>query len=104
MTKSSKRRGEENKEVDSEKLAKLLNMVPKDFRIDWVNLSSYNVQHRHSPKTCEAIWNLFLHPSLKRTVWSVKENHKLLEAAKKYSFQNWQAIANDVGQRSIVYV
>ncbi|KAI8129794.1 hypothetical protein FF38_12998 [Lucilia cuprina] len=100
LTKSPKRRGEENKELDSEKLAKLLNMVPKDFCIDWDHLSSHTLQHRHSAKTCEAIWNLFLHPTLKRTAWTEKENQKLLEAAKKYNFQNWQAIANEVGHRS----
>lgn len=91
---------EKNNEVDSEKLSKLLNMVPDDFRIDWNHVSSSNLLHRHSAKTCEAIWNLFLHPSLKRAAWSENENHKLLEAAKKYNFQNWHAIAEEVGERS----
>lgn len=89
-----------NQEINSEKLAKLLTVVPKDFRIDWDHISSSNLLHRHSAKTCEAIWNLFLHPSLKRTAWTEEENQKLLDVAKKYNFQNWPAIANEVGKRS----
>ncbi|KAM7362610.1 proximal sequence element A Pbp95 isoform 3-T3 [Cochliomyia hominivorax] len=100
MSQSHSKQEYGNKEINSEKLAKLLQIVPQDFSIDWDHISSYNLQHRHTAKTCEAIWNLFLHPSLKRCAWSEEENQKLLEAAKKYNFQNWQAIANEVGKRS----
>lgn len=75
-------------------------MVPNDFHIDWDYISSCNLTHRHTAKNCEAIWNLFLHPSLNRSSWTEKENHKLLEAARKFNFQNWQEIAKDCGQRS----
>lgn len=89
-----------NSEIDSEKLVKLLNMVHNDFCIDWDSISSYNVQYRHSAASCQAIWNVYLNPKLKRCAWSNIENEKLLEAAKKNNFQNWQVIAQEVGQRS----
>lgn len=75
-------------------------MVPKSFKIDWDHISGYNVLHRHSPSTCEAIWNVFLNPTLKRSAWTEAENQKLLEASQKYRFQNWEAIAQEVGNRS----
>ncbi|XP_073829236.1 proximal sequence element A Pbp95 [Musca autumnalis] len=88
------------KGLNSEKLAKLLQMVSSDFRIDWDVISKHNLQHRHSIKSCEAIWNVYLHPSLKRSSWTEQENLKLADVAKKYNFQNWSAIASEVGRRS----
>ncbi|XP_061387208.1 uncharacterized protein LOC133322180 [Musca vetustissima] len=88
------------KEMNSEKLITLLQMVSSEFRIDWDVISKHNLQHRHSITSCEAIWNLYLHPSLKRSSWTDEENNKLSEIAKKYNYQNWQAIANEIGRRS----
>ncbi|TMW51949.1 hypothetical protein DOY81_002939 [Sarcophaga bullata] len=100
MAQTSRRKFRKRSDIDSEKLAKLLTEVQADFEIDWDYISSQDVQHRHSAKSCEAIWNVFLHPSLKRTSWSEEENNKLIEAVKKYNCQDWQAIALEVGQRS----
>lgn len=100
MAQTSKRKFRKRSDIDSEKLAKLLTEVQADFKIDWDYISSHDVQHRHSAKSCEAIWNVFLHPSLKRTSWSEEENNKLIEAVRKYNCQDWQAIALAVGQRS----
>lgn len=100
MAQSSKRKFNNRSEIDSEKLAKLLTKVQEDFKIDWDHISSHDLQHRHSAKSCEAIWNVFLHPSLKRSNWSEEESNKLIGAVKKHNFQNWQAIALEVGRRS----
>lgn len=88
------------KDINSEQLVKLLEKVSSDFRIDWEDISMHNLQHRHSMNSCEAMWNVFLHPSLKRSAWTQEENLKLADVAKKYNFQNWQAIANEIGRRS----
>ncbi|KAL9890143.1 proximal sequence element A Pbp95 [Glossina fuscipes fuscipes] len=84
----------------NEKLVKLLSYTGEDFRIDWQQISTYNLRRRHSPNSCEAIWNVYLHPKFKRTYWSPEENKKLLEVSKKYNFQNWPAIAAELGKRS----
>lgn len=89
-----------SREINSEKLVKLLQIVSSDFRIDWDVISKHNLQHRHSIRSCEAIWNVYLHPSLKRNNWSEKENQKLAQLVKKYNCQNWPAIANEIGGRS----
>ncbi|XP_013104164.1 snRNA-activating protein complex subunit 4 [Stomoxys calcitrans] len=89
-----------SKEINSEKLVKLLQMVGEDFSIDWDVISKHNVIHRHSPTSCEAMWNVYLHPSLKRSKWTEKENELLGEVVKKHNFQNWEAIAKEIEGRS----
>uniref|UniRef100_A0A1A9X2N2 snRNA-activating protein complex subunit 4 n=1 Tax=Glossina brevipalpis TaxID=37001 RepID=A0A1A9X2N2_9MUSC len=84
----------------NEKLVKLLSYAGENFHIDWHQISTYNLRRRHSPSSCEAIWNVYLHPMFKRIYWSPEENKKLLEVAKKFNFQNWPDIAAEMGKRS----
>ncbi|XP_075146422.1 proximal sequence element A Pbp95 isoform X1 [Haematobia irritans] len=88
------------KEMNSEKLVKLLQMVNDDFQIDWDVISKHNVLYRHSPTSCEAMWNIYLHPSLKRTNWTKEENKKLKEVVEEHDRQNWAAIAKEIEGRS----
>ncbi|XP_037952206.1 snRNA-activating protein complex subunit 4-like [Teleopsis dalmanni] len=84
----------------SSKLKDLLDKVDAKFSMDWFQISAGDLKHRHSETSCEAIWNVFLHPSLKRSKWSREENNRLITAAQKYNFQNWEAIGKEVGGRS----
>lgn len=62
------------------------------------------VAGRHSPRTCEALWNLFLHPSLNKSTWTEAETFKLREIANKYSCENWDAIASELGSNRSSFV
>ncbi|XP_037942829.1 snRNA-activating protein complex subunit 4-like [Teleopsis dalmanni] len=84
----------------SSKLKDLLDKVDAKFSMDWFQISAGDLKHRHSETSCEAIWNVLLHPSLKHSKWSVEENNRLITAVQKYNFQNWEAIGNEVGDRS----
>ena len=60
---------------------------------------------RHSPQACKAFWTLFLHPSINNSKWTEEEDAKLEVLVKKYSFQNWEAIAKELNcNRSPLYV
>lgn len=87
-------------ETQSQKLVKLLELVNGDFEMDWNQISLHNVHNRHSAKSCEAIWNVYLHPALNRSPWSEEDNIRLMEVAQKYNCQNWEAIAKEIGKRS----
>lgn len=52
---------------------------------------------RHSANECKAYWNMFLHPDRKEDNWSKSDDNKLTELAKKYHFQNWDKIAEELG-------
>lgn len=42
---------------------------------------------------------MFLHPDRKEGKWTKAEDSKLIEIAKKYQFQNWEKIAEELGVR-----
>lgn len=81
-------------------LASLLSNADSSFSIDWNQISTLDVEHRHSPYSCEAMWLVYLHPNLSRDEWTTAEDDALLVAAKANKMQNWQAIADAVPQRS----
>lgn len=66
------------------------------FQLNWQRMSDL-LFGRHSPFGCQTMWNLNLHPRLRRGKWTDEEDDKLLEAARSFNFQNWQEIANAVG-------
>ncbi|ALC47210.1 Pbp95 [Drosophila busckii] len=81
-------------------ISNLLGAADSSFSIDWHQISSLDVDHRHSPYSCEAMWLVYLQPQLKRDDWSPDEDEQLLAAARKHALQDWQAIAAAVPQRS----
>lgn len=81
-------------------LSSLLSNVDSGFSIDWNQISALDVQHRHSPYSCEAMWLVYLHPNLNRNEWTTLEDDALLVAAKENKMRNWQAIADSVPHRS----
>ncbi|XP_004536996.1 uncharacterized protein LOC101457522 isoform X2 [Ceratitis capitata] len=87
-------------QVHTEKLANLLTQVDEKFEIDWEQVSAHNLKYRHSPSSCKAMWQVYLHPSLKRSAWTDEENKRLLHIAQKHNYQNWESIAKSVTKRS----
>lgn len=81
-------------------LASMLNSVDSSFTIDWNQISTLDLESRHSSYSCEAMWLVYLHPKLKRDDWSAQEDDALIEGARVNKQQNWQAIADAVHQRS----
>ncbi|EDW59779.1 snRNA-activating protein complex subunit 4 [Drosophila virilis] len=81
-------------------VASLLDAADSSFSIDWNQISTLDLEHRHSSYSCEAMWLVYLQPQLKRDEWTTEEDNALLSAAKAHKLQNWQAIAAAVHQRS----
>ncbi|TDG45883.1 hypothetical protein AWZ03_007738 [Drosophila navojoa] len=99
---SNKMNDRKRKYIDlhAQTLASLLANADSDFSIDWHQISTLDLEHRHSSYSCEAMWLVYLQPKLKRDDWTPEEDKALLDAAKANKFQNWQAIAAAVGRRS----
>lgn len=74
-------------------MAKLMDLVRGlPFKINWVRVSDM-CSSRHSPAECEAMWQLNLHPRLKRSRWTDEQDDALLAAGREFKFQNWEKIA-----------
>ncbi|KAH8359206.1 hypothetical protein KR093_005270, partial [Drosophila rubida] len=96
------KKGGKRKNIDlhTKTLTSLLSSVDSSFSIDWNQISTLDVEHRHSAYSCEAMWLVYLQPQLKRDAWTAAEDESLLEAARNRKLQDWQAIAAAVPQRS----
>ncbi|EDW83834.1 uncharacterized protein Dwil_GK13472 [Drosophila willistoni] len=81
-------------------LVSLMAAVDGNFSIDWNQISTIDVAYRHSSYSCEAMWQVYLDPKIRRDDWTEEEDEALAEAAKSYQMQNWQAIASSLDGRS----
>lgn len=61
-------------DLHEQTLASLLNIVDSSFSIDWNQISTLDVELRHSSYSCEAMWLVYLHPQLKRDDWTNEED------------------------------
>lgn len=64
--------------------------------IDWERISDLYYDGRHSAEECKAFWHLYLHPHINKSVWTNEENALLTEIASEYSYQDWDAIAEEL--------
>ncbi|KAH8419154.1 hypothetical protein KR222_006931, partial [Zaprionus bogoriensis] len=87
-------------DLHTQTLVSLMDTVDSSFSIDWNQISTLDVEHRHSSYSCEAMWLVYLHPRLNREGWTAEEDAALIAAAKANKLQNWQAIAEAVQHRS----
>uniref|UniRef100_A0AAG5D069 snRNA-activating protein complex subunit 4 n=1 Tax=Anopheles atroparvus TaxID=41427 RepID=A0AAG5D069_ANOAO len=69
------------------------------FKVDWLVISNVNVLGRHTAAACEAMWNQYLRPELKKGSWHAEED-SLLAAVRIHNCQDWSSIAQSVGNRS----
>lgn len=73
----------------------------KEF--DWHKISVIDFDTKHSPCECQAMWNVYLHPSFRKSEWTNKEDNKLLRYAKAYKYQDWDAITEKLGTNRSAY-
>ena len=64
---------------------------------DWMKIAVMDFQNKHSPEECRVMWNVFLHPDINKFKWKKKELSDLHDLADKYKYQNWEAIAKNLG-------
>ncbi|XP_017119686.1 uncharacterized protein LOC108141050 [Drosophila elegans] len=81
-------------------LVSLLATADESFTVDWNQISTLDVEYRHSPYSCETMWRVYLHPDLKRDDWSTEEDEILMTAASANRMQNWELIAKSLDRRS----
>ncbi|KAK5640356.1 hypothetical protein RI129_011167 [Pyrocoelia pectoralis] len=53
---------------------------------------------------CKALWNIYLHPHINKTLWTAEENLKIKQLAKRYNCQKWDVIANKLGTNRSGYL
>ncbi|KAL6268443.1 hypothetical protein P5V15_001578 [Pogonomyrmex californicus] len=88
-------------------------MLPLDFNkmvgalgereFDWYKISAMDFGNRHSPNECRAMWNVYLHPTFRKTEWTSTEDKKLLRYAKEYKYQDWDTITQKLGTNRSAY-
>jgi len=99
------------KQDDQDKKAKFV--LPKSFNelvgslgereFDWYKISVTDFDNKHSPEECRAMWNVYLHPQIRKSEWTSTEDKKLLRYAKEYRFQDWDAITLKLGTNRSAY-
>ncbi|KAG5890102.1 hypothetical protein JTB14_026473 [Gonioctena quinquepunctata] len=68
-----------------------------DKNIDWPRVADVFINNKHSEFECRSFWHIFLHPSVNKSLWTSTENEKLQEVARKYNYQQWDRIAEEIG-------
>ncbi|EDW55299.1 uncharacterized protein LOC6614322 [Drosophila sechellia] len=81
-------------------LVSLLASADSSFSIDWNQISTLDLEYRHSPYSCEAMWRVYLTPNLRRDNWSPEEDETLMAVANANRMQNWELIAASLDRRS----
>ncbi|XP_063709710.1 snRNA-activating protein complex subunit 4 homolog [Culicoides brevitarsis] len=71
-----------------------------NFSIDWSKISFKNLDSRHLPNECMAMWNHYLKPGLNHGLWTEEEEEKLQDAVIRHNYQDWDAIAACTNARS----
>uniref|UniRef100_A0A182SKB4 snRNA-activating protein complex subunit 4 n=1 Tax=Anopheles maculatus TaxID=74869 RepID=A0A182SKB4_9DIPT len=70
------------------------------FTVDWLKISTAIMGGRHSAVTCEGMWNNFLIPGLKRSMWTPDEESSLVAAVEANKRCHWNRISLCVENRS----
>lgn len=73
----------------------------KEF--DWYKISVMHFENRHSPVECRAMWNVYLHPDIRKSGWTNRENNLLLQCAKVNNYQDWDTIAKNLDSNRSAY-
>uniref|UniRef100_A0A0A9Y2H3 snRNA-activating protein complex subunit 4 n=2 Tax=Lygus hesperus TaxID=30085 RepID=A0A0A9Y2H3_LYGHE len=78
--------------------ASLNELISDDFDniIDWCHIAS-RLKKNHSPYECQKAWDTFLRPSINKKKWSKEELEKLKISALERNYEDWDAIAEDLG-------
>lgn len=72
-------------------------------KFDWHKISIIDFDNKHSPEECQAMWNVYLHPQIKKSEWTSTEDRRLLRYARQHGFQDWDAITLQLGTNRSAY-
>ncbi|XP_045780423.1 snRNA-activating protein complex subunit 4-like [Maniola jurtina] len=70
--------------------------LPIDEEYDW-DYIAHNMKNRHSANEYRALWKIFLHPSINKSIWTKSEHLALQKIAFERRLQDWDAIAQELG-------
>ncbi|KAF6205622.1 hypothetical protein GE061_019795 [Apolygus lucorum] len=86
------------KKFASLRKASLNTLIDDDFDkvIDWCHIAS-RLKKNHTPNECQKAWDTFLRPNINKKKWSKEELEKLKLCALERNFEDWDAIAEDLG-------
>lgn len=70
-----------------------------NFPINWEEVS-FSLFNRHNRYECEAMWEQYLKPDVRKLAWSDEESQALVNAVKKNKCQNWTEISKAIPKRS----
>lgn len=72
-------------------------MVRAMKNFDWMRIAAQEFENKHTASECEAMWNVYLHPDIKKSDWTKREDSELLRCAKECNYQDWNTIAVKLG-------
>ncbi|XP_013790024.1 snRNA-activating protein complex subunit 4-like [Limulus polyphemus] len=65
-------------------------------RLDWMKISTTNLEGLRSPEACELMWTNVVHPAIRKDKWTKAEDQRLRMIAAKWGERNWDEIAKDL--------
>ncbi|XP_067209694.1 snRNA-activating protein complex subunit 4 [Linepithema humile] len=105
---SRKSKRKENNQAEEAKL-----VLPRNFNemvgalgereFDWLKISNVDFDNKHSAGECRAMWNVYLHPDIRKTEWTAAEDKKLIKYAKLCKYQDWDTITQKLGTNRSAY-
>lgn len=76
--------------------------LPLDEEYDWEMIAA-KLNRRHKAQEYQALWKLFLHPSINKSTWSRTEHVALQNIAHSNHLQDWDKIAKELNTRRTGY-
>lgn len=67
------------------------------MKFDWMKIANNMPERKHNAEECEVMWNVFLHPQINKKKWTPKEDKNLNRIVEEYEFEDWNAIARELG-------
>ncbi|XP_030757745.1 snRNA-activating protein complex subunit 4 [Sitophilus oryzae] len=104
--------------IDSKEISELKNMIqiisndnevvypPLNYNdaFEWSRIATNFLNDKFTPEDCEIFWNIYLHPNANKDLWTKEENDKLSSLVDKYKSQNWDLIAQELGNNRTAFI
>ncbi|RZF43885.1 hypothetical protein LSTR_LSTR007221, partial [Laodelphax striatellus] len=90
-------------QVRAMSLIELMSEANIDDDCDWKIISTNTFSLSRSASECQGYFKMILDPTLNHEGWTKQENDKLVLLADKYSGQDWDAIATELGTNRSAY-
>ncbi|XP_014474934.1 PREDICTED: uncharacterized protein LOC106744559 isoform X2 [Dinoponera quadriceps] len=70
---------------------------------DWMKIATQYFENKHSASECRSMWNVYLHPDIKKSDWTAREDKELLRRARECNYQDWNGIATKLDTKRSAY-